>query len=106
MTVEEVVETIIYNIYISIDGRKFSDKDHCLEYEKWLSKNNRNAPTKEQFDNLKPGDKVLYRGRKFVIEWEPNKYDKDTVGITDGGWCDEEVHYTELDLITTKDNCV
>ena len=100
MTVEEVVVTKTYNIYISVDGRKFLDKNDCLEYEKWLSVNNRNVPTKEQFDNLKPGDKVLYRGREFIIEWEPNKYDKDIVLITDGGWCDEEVHYTELDLIT------
>ncbi len=103
MTVEEVVVTKTYNIYISIDGRKFLDKNDCLEYEKWLSKNNRNVPTKEQFDNLKPGDKVLYRGNEFFIEWEPNKYDKDIVCISDGGWCDEEVHYTELDLITIKD---
>ncbi len=103
MTVEEVVVTKTYNIYISIDGRKFLDKDHCLEYEKWLSENIRNVPTKEQFDNLKPGDKVLYRGKEFIIEWEPNKYDKDIVFISDGGWCDEEVHYTELDLIKIKD---
>lgn len=103
MRVEEVVVTKTYNIYISIDGRKFLDSESCLEYEKWLEENKRNVPTKEQFDNLKPGDKVLYRGKEFTIDWELNKFEEDIVCITDGGWCDEEVHYTELDLITVKD---
>lgn len=101
MTVEEVIVTKKYNIYVSIDGRKFHNKDDCLTYEKWLETNTRNIPTKEQFDSLKKGDKVCYCGVLMSMEYPPNHFGEDIANITDGGWCDEEVHYTELDLVTT-----
>lgn len=99
MREEEVVVTNTYINYISSDERKFQDKDECLEYEKWLETNTRNIPTKEQFDSLKVGDKVYYRGKLYFVEYPPNHFEKDTVMIEDRRWDSDEVHYTELDLI-------
>lgn len=102
MTIEEVVVTKKYNIYVSIDGRKFFDESDCLHYEKWLETNTRNIPTKEQFDSLKVGDKVYYRGKLYSVEYPPNHFEKDMVAIDDGRWNSDEVYYTEIDLIINE----
>ena len=99
MREEEVVVTNTYINYISNDERKFQNKDECLKYEKWLETNTRNIPTKEQFDSLKVGDKVYYKGSLYFVEYPPNHFEKDTVTIGDRRWDIVEVHYTELDLI-------
>lgn len=99
MREEVVVVTTKYTNYISNDERKFRCKDECLKYEKWLETNTRNIPTKEQFDSLKVGDKVYYRGRLCLVEYPPNHFEKDTVMIEEGKFDNDEVHYTELDLI-------
>ena len=99
MRKEEVIVTTKHITYISNDERKFQDEGDCLAYEKWLETNTRNIPTKEQFDSLKVGDKVYYRGRLYFIEYPPNHFEKDTVMIEDRRWDSDEVHYKELDLI-------
>ena len=102
MEIVRTEHTFIKETYVSIDKRVFDCKDECIEYEKWLETNSRNIPTKEQFDALKEGEQVLYRGRLFRLDCSPNKYGDGIANIDDGAWSSEEVHYSELDLIAKE----
>ena len=104
MEIVRTEHTFIKETYVSIDKRVFDCKDECIEYEKWLETNSRNIPTKEQFDALKEGEQVLYRGRLFRLDCPPNKYGDGIANIDDGAWSSEEVYYLELDLIPEEQN--
>jgi hypothetical protein len=102
MEIVRTEHTFIKETYVSIDKRVFDCKNECIDYEKWLETNSRNIPTKEQFDALKEGEQVLYRGRLFRLDCPPNKYGDGIANIDDGAWSSEEVYYLELDLIAKE----
>lgn len=104
MTMSKVEYVVAKTEYLSIDNRVFKNEKKCIAYENWLENNNRNIPTKEQFNLLKAGEEVLYRGNQFILEYDAGKYKEEYVEITDNRWSNLEVHYTELDIIEKINN--